>query len=75
MSLLLANGHPGAWRYPLGLVADEARLVSERQGREEALRGLIIHTAVAAAPNGLVGKDAQKALTKQFFDLVEELQE
>jgi len=48
VSLLLANGHTNAWRYPLGMLQDEVRLVHQRQDKQAACAMSGMYMAVAA---------------------------
>ncbi len=48
MSLLLANGHPEAMNYPLGMVSDEAELIVERQNRNLATGAILMQAAVGS---------------------------
>lgn len=75
VSLLLANGHLNAWRYPLGMILDEARLVTERINREAALQARLTQAAVSAAPNGLIGADGMKKLNAAFEEILGLLEE
>jgi len=48
VSLLLANGHPEAMNYPLGMVSDEAELIVERQNRNLATGAILMQAAVGS---------------------------
>ena len=65
MSLLIANGHSGARRYPVGMVYVEASFVVERLNREEANRAIMIQLAVAS----VISKKGSKAFQKRITDL------
>ena len=62
MSLLLANGHLYARRYPVGMVYVEAQYVVERQDREEATRAVLFQMAAAS----LLDKKASAAFQKKI---------
>lgn len=65
MSLLLASGHPDAWRYPLGRLQDEVRLVHQRQNEQAASSMDAMYTAVAA----LLDKDAARTYNDRIKEL------
>lgn len=65
MSLLLAHGHPGAWRYPLGMLQDEVRLIHRRQDRQMADSMSGMYTAVAA----LLDSDAARTYNDRIKEL------
>ena len=46
--MLLDHGHPDAMLYPLGMVADEAALVIEREDRRTATLGVVMQGAVGS---------------------------
>lgn len=56
MSLCLAHGHPDAWVYPLGMLADESNLIVEREN------GRIV-TECQTLQLGMAGILSQKAVT------------
>lgn len=62
MSLLLANGHPGAPDYPLGMVADEAALTAERINGWHATAGTVLHGAAAAVMTKEGGRHFSKLI-------------
>lgn len=64
MSLLLANGHPEASRYPIGWLMDEAKLVKERMQIQDANQAVWTKRAIAAV--------LDKEGAKLFEELVEE---
>lgn len=66
MSLLRANGHPEAWRYPLGRLQDECLLVTQRINANLALEAVLIQAAVSATPNGFVDKSTAKKMNENF---------
>lgn len=47
-SLLLANGHGSAWKYPLGVLFTEAEIVAERINRAEATRATLMQSAIGS---------------------------
>lgn len=65
MSLLLANGHPEAWGYPLGMVFDEANFIVERQNSMIATQVLLQQQAI----NALLSKNGRKQFTKTLKNL------
>lgn len=65
MSLLLANGHPDALDYPLGMVSDEAELIVERQNRNLATGAILMQAAV--------GSTQYKEMGEVFRQLIAEL--
>jgi len=65
LSLLLANGHPDARRYPLGMLMDEVGLVHQRMDEESAR--LLEHTHLAVS--AVIDKDAAKTLNEKIKEL------
>lgn len=65
MSLLLANGHPDAWRYPLGMLQDEVRLIHQRQNQQAAASMSGMYMAVAA----LLDSSAVRAFNDRIHEL------
>lgn len=61
--MLLANGHPEAWTYPVGRVYVEASFVGERIDAAEANAVTLLRLAVSTI---LGGKKAQKAFEEQI---------
>lgn len=69
MSLLLANGHSHALKYPLGMLLDEERLVLKRINQAHATQAILTQLAVSGVltkeagahfrkvVNGLIGED------------------
>lgn len=47
-SLLLANGHPHARRYPLGMLWDESRIVVERINGVLATEAVLLRQAITS---------------------------
>jgi hypothetical protein len=64
---LLANGHPEAYDYPLGLLWDEAALVIDRVNALEVTRATLVKLAISAA----LTKEGGKAFRKVASDLGE----
>jgi hypothetical protein len=69
-NLLLANGHPDAWDYPLSRVFDEASLIVERRNGELATMAVIIQSATATT-----GMGASKKSADHFKKLIKTLSE
>ena len=65
MSLLLANGHPDAMSYPLGMVYDETNFIIERQNSNMSTETLLLQQSI----NALLGKGARKQFTKTLKSL------
>lgn len=63
--MLLANGHPEARDYPIGMVFDEASLVAERQNRQMASLGVIVQSATMTT-----GMGATKETAAEFVKLI-----
>jgi hypothetical protein len=66
-SLLLANGHPEAYDYPIGLLQDETRFVSDRVNSLEVTRAILLRMAVST----IFSKEAGKQFTKSTTELAE----
>ena len=64
MSLLLANGHPHARSYPVGMVYAEAQFVVERMDREEANRAVLVQMAVSSILSKKASESFQKTIKK-----------
>lgn len=65
----MANGHPEARHYPLGMVYDEAALVEERENGRIVTEAMLLQTAVAS----ILSKKAKSAFTKQIKSLTVEV--
>jgi hypothetical protein len=65
--LLLANGHPEAYNYPIGLLQDESRFVTDRANSLEVTRAILLQMAVST----IFSKEAGKQFTKQTQALAE----
>lgn len=63
----MANGHPEARFYPLGMVWEEAELVVERTNREEASRSVLMQSTIASVLTKEGGK-AFKKIIKELLD-------
>lgn len=53
----MSQGHPYAWRYPLGMLADEERLVRQRQDQQSARQLAELNLAVAAVISQQAARD------------------
>lgn len=62
ISLLMAEGHPDARHYPIGMVWDEASLVVSRINRAHATDALLIQLAVGA----VLSKKGAQEFSKQI---------
>ena len=65
MSLLLANGHPGAASYPIGRVWLEAELVVNRINKQLADTAMLTQLAVST----LMSKEAGDTFNDRIKDL------
>ena len=65
MSLCLANGHPQARFYPLGMLYDEATLISSRENNRIVTEASLFQLAVGS----ILSKDSAKEFTKRLTDL------
>lgn len=63
----MANGHPRAREYPLGMVWEEARIVVNRQTAEHASRALLYRAAISATKSK-EGAEAFDKLIKELLD-------
>lgn len=63
MSLLLANGHPDARNYPIGMLIDEANLVIERANLATVLEANLLQQAI----HGFLSDESRK-LFKKLID-------
>lgn len=63
VSLLLANGHPDAWNYPVGFVYQQASFVAERFDAAEVTRVTLLQLAVSTI---LGGSKARKAFMDEI---------
>ncbi len=52
VSLLLANGHPEAWHYPIGFLYEQASFVAERLDAVEANRATMLQSAISTVLGG-----------------------
>ena len=73
MSLLLANGHPDAWSYPLGFLFQEAGIVVERLNTQAATDASLLQLAISSIPNMSVKPTATKKLAATFQKTVKAL--
>ena len=65
VSLLLANGHPYAQFYPVGMVFTEAEFIKDRINKQLASESTLIRSAISAA--------LTKEGSKMFKDLINSL--
>lgn len=70
MSLLLANGHPDARRYPIWLTFEEARLAHRRKEQEMAALAVLIQMGMAALPNMAAKSDSISRAARAFQGVV-----
>lgn len=63
----MANGHPRAREYPLGMLWDEARIVVNRQTAESAHRALLYRAAISATRS----EEGAKAFDKMIMELLD----
>ena len=63
----MANGHPRAWHYPLGILQDEARLVVQRVNNGHVTTATLLQQAVS----GVLSKEGNKAFRKVIKELLE----
>ena len=61
VSLLLANGHPQAADYPLGMVRDEAEMINQRVGQHLAAEATVLQAAVGTTVMFSSKQSAKKA--------------
>jgi hypothetical protein len=62
---LLANGHPEAPHYPIGVVWDEAQIVVGRDNRNFATTAILLQMAVSS----MFSKDSAKEFNAKMKDL------
>ena len=58
----MANGHPEARDYPVGMVWDEATLVVERQNANHATQAVLTQLAVSSMLSKKGGKEFKRVL-------------
>lgn len=63
-SLLLANGHPDAGLYPLGMLWVESQLVVERQNQQAVTNAVLLQLAVGSILSKKTGSEFKKTLKK-----------
>lgn len=73
MSLLLDHGHPYARRYPLGLLFEEAQLVTERVNRLLGSQATLNQMAVSTVPSMGVKSDYTRTAGERFGNFVRRL--
>jgi hypothetical protein len=69
----MAAGHPEARDYPLGLLFDEAELVSERKNHDMATIALLTDLAISKQPNQMVKHQSTAKTARRFNDLIKKL--
>lgn len=57
---MIAAGHPEAYQYPLGMLHDEAAIVSERENNKIVTEAQLLQLAV----HSILAKEARKAFSK-----------
>lgn len=67
VSLLMANGHPDARHYPIGLVWTEAEMVTNRINNDMATTALLNQMAVSS----LFSKEGGEQFTKIIKELTD----
>lgn len=65
MSLCLANGHPDARLYPLGMLDDESNLIVERENGRIVTESQTLQLGMA----GILSPKAVKAFTARMKEL------
>lgn len=71
--MLLDHGHPDAANYPIGMLMDEASLVADRMGVEQAAMGIVFQAALMTMPTMGVKESSMKKAHKMFTDLLDRL--
>ena len=72
VSLLLSQGHPAAWRYPIGRVQSEAYLAQERMQKIIATEGLFTFMAVSTVVGSAFAKKGEaKKIVREFHKMIE----
>lgn len=70
VSLLLAHGHPHAWRYPLPVIAAEAELVEARLNAHLAHQATLTQMAFSSVPNMGVKPESTKKIAGKFSRVI-----
>lgn len=65
---MLSNGHPDAFDYPLGFLADEVAMLVERQNTLMATLGVIVQGAGGSIVGGKKGAENFTKLIKQLSE-------
>jgi len=68
VSLLLANGHPAAATYPLGLLNEECDLVVQRLNRQTVTEAILLQMAVSSLFSSEGGDVFSKQISKLMKD-------
>lgn len=63
----MANGHPRAREYPIGMVWGEARIVIARINTEHAMRAVLLRAAISATESKDGARDFD-AMIKELTD-------
>ena len=72
VSLLLSQGHPAAWNYPIGRVHSEAYLAQERIQKVIATEGLFTYMALSTVIGSALAKKGEaKKIVKEFHKMIE----
>lgn len=61
---MLANGHPDAGLYPLGMLWVESQLVVERQNQQAVTNAVLLQLAVGSILSKKTGSEFKKTLKK-----------
>lgn len=64
----MANGHPDAATYPLGMIADEVTLIVERENRRIANDAIAVKAAAAAVWSEQGGEHFNELITSLTGD-------
>lgn len=64
VSLLLAEGHPYAQHYPIGMVWDESRLAVARINGFHATQAILVQLAISSALSKEGAKEFKKSIQR-----------
>ena len=73
VSLLLANGHPDAWHYPLQTVFEEARLVARRIDAQLASSMALLNLVISSQPDECRPENVRKQNARTLHKLLKEM--
>lgn len=73
MSLLLAEGHPDAGLYPVGMLQDEAEIVIERANMAQAGTAIMHQMAASTIPTAGMSKTSLTKAHKGFQKMISTL--